>query len=115
MANGQMTVAQLREQILRKTAELEGLESEIKNELRSDIERKLREANLTLQDIFPDMFNGAKRGKQRASALPRFRHPDTGEEWSGRGRMPRWVQDVMLIENLNIETFRASARYKIQN
>ena len=115
MANGQMTVAQLREQILRKTAELEGLESEIKNELRSDIERKLREANLTLQDIFPDMFNGAKRGKQRASALPRFRHPDTGEEWSGRGRMPRWVQDVMLIENLTIDAFRASARYKIQN
>jgi len=25
------------------------------------------------------------------------------------------VQDVMLIENLNIEAFRASARYKIQN
>ena len=115
MANGQMTVAQLREQILRKTAELEGLESEIKNELRSDIERKLREANLTLQDIFPDMFNAGKRGKQRASAQPRFRHPDTGEEWSGRGRMPRWVQDVMLIENLTIETFRSAASYKIQN
>ena len=108
-----MNVTQLREQILRKTAELEGLEAEIKSELRSDIENKLREANLTLEEVFPDVFESNKRGRKRSETIAKFRHPDTGEEWSGRGRMPRWVQDVMLIENMTIDAFRNSIRYKI--
>jgi DNA-binding protein H-NS len=108
-----MNVTQLREQILRKTAELEGLEAEIKNELRADIENKLREANLTLEEVFPDVFDAHKRGRKRSETIAKFRHPDTGEEWSGRGRMPRWVQDVMLIENMTIDAFRNSIRYKI--
>ena len=108
-----MNVTQLREQILRKTAELEGLEAEIKNELRADIENKLREANLTLEEVFPDIFETHKRGRKRSETIAKFRHPDTGEEWSGRGRMPRWVQDVMLIENMTIDAFRNAIRYKI--
>ena len=108
-----MNVTQLREQILRKTSELEGLEAEIKNELRADIENKLREANLTLEEVFPDVFEAHKRGRKRSETVAKFRHPDTGEEWSGRGRMPRWVQDVMLIENMTIDAFRNAIRYKI--
>jgi DNA-binding protein H-NS len=108
-----MNVSHLREQILRKTAELEGLEAEIKSELRADIENKLREANLTLEEVFPDFFETNKRGRRRGDTVAKYRHPDTGEEWSGRGRMPRWVQDVMLIENMSIENFRNSIRYKI--
>lgn len=108
-----MNVSQLREQILRKTAELEGLEAEIKNELRADIENKLKEANLTLEEVFPDRFEANRRGRKHSETVAKYRHPDTGEEWSGRGRMPRWVQDVMLIENMTIDAFRNSIRYKI--
>ncbi|MGB0955592.1 MAG: H-NS histone family protein, partial [Panacagrimonas sp.] len=38
------------------------------------------------------------RKKKRVSSQkgvkvpPKYRHPQTGEEWSGRGRKPRWLQ-----------------------
>lgn len=25
---------------------------------------------------------------------PKYRDPETGRTWSGRGRMPRWIQDM---------------------
>lgn len=40
---------------------------------------------------------GAKKKKAQAQPAPRrpvapkYRHPDSGETWSGRGRAPRWL------------------------
>lgn len=31
--------------------------------------------------------NGAKRGK----VAPKYRHPVTGDTWTGRGREPKWL------------------------
>ena len=33
---------------------------------------------------------GAQR--QRAAAKPKYRDPDTGETWSGKGRAAKWMQ-----------------------
>lgn len=38
--------------------------------------------------------NAAKRtssGRAKATVQPKFRNPETGETWSGRGRAPRWI------------------------
>ena len=32
-----------------------------------------------------------RKGALAASPVIKYRNPDTGETWSGRGRMPRWM------------------------
>ncbi|WP_083315550.1 H-NS histone family protein [Achromobacter xylosoxidans] len=69
--------------------------AEIKN-----IVQTMREVGLTPQDILP-AFAGEQRKKKnpmqsaprklRGLVPPKYRHPDTGETWTGRGRAPRWL------------------------
>ncbi len=37
-----------------------------------------------------DLDGGPKAS--RASVRPKYRHPDTGETWSGRGSAPAWLK-----------------------
>ena len=32
-----------------------------------------------------------KSGTVRAPLAPKYRNPETGETWSGRGKAPRWI------------------------
>nr|WP_236078227.1 H-NS histone family protein [Paraburkholderia nemoris] len=40
--------------------------------------------------IKPSELVGLKRG--RSPAPPRYRDPETGQTWSGRGPRPRWLE-----------------------
>lgn len=44
-------------------------------------------------------------GDGRRNVAPKFRHPETGETWSGRGRMTRWLRQL-VDEGHDIEEFR---------
>lgn len=57
--------------------------------IRERWQAEVEEEGLTLSDIFPPARDPSK-ARQRASqgAAPRYRLP-TGEEWSGRGRLPQ--------------------------
>ncbi|MBF5007053.1 H-NS histone family protein [Diaphorobacter caeni] len=52
------------------------------------------EYGLTAQDVFP-----TGRGSRGASATsgvkvaPKYRNPETGETWTGRGKAPKWIQN----------------------
>lgn len=37
--------------------------------------------------------SGGKRGP-RGPVPVKYRHPDTGETWTGRGKAPRWISDA---------------------
>ena len=45
---------------------------------------------LTQQDLF-----GGTRGAQKIKAIgkvvAKYRDPETGQEWTGRGKAPRWI------------------------
>lgn len=41
------------------------------------------------QDIFP-LTKNASAGKK---VSPKYRNPETGETWTGRGKAPLWIQD----------------------
>lgn len=51
-----------------------------------------------------------KRGKerQRAAPKPKYRNPETGETWSGRGSRPRWLERY-AAEGRRIEEFAIEA------
>jgi len=74
---------------------------EAKAALRTEVERRAAELGVSAGDLFapPDQPAPAERKargrKPRsdagAKAVAKFRNPDTGETWSGRGRTPRWL------------------------
>ena len=44
---------------------------------------------LTQNDIFPQ----AKAKASRGSVEPKYRDPETGQTWTGRGKPPVWIKD----------------------
>jgi DNA-binding protein H-NS len=104
-----MSAAQLRELIAEAEAELVAKQEAAKTELRAKWQAEAAEAGLTL-DAVTLAVAAAGTGKGRArkpgsSNVPvKYRGPN-GEEWSGRGRSPRWVQ-VAEAEGKSLEDFR---------
>jgi DNA-binding protein H-NS len=49
--------------------------------------------------------NGASGHKPRS--LPaKYRHPVSGEEWTGQGRQPQWLKDALTVEGMTVEQLR---------
>lgn len=81
--------------MLRQIDELKQQAEEMrKNEIAEvikDIKATMAEFGLTAADLG---FAGATRGKHKEAKAPaaaKYRHPQTGETWTGKGRAPNWV------------------------
>lgn len=87
---------------LRKKAE--ALQMKRRKPVMASIIRSMREYHITPEEIATAFGKPAtRRGPARKSATgnsgapakravaPKYRHPDTGETWSGRGKAPRWL------------------------
>ncbi len=108
-----MTVAELT--ALRDAAEAKRREKldHAKNAILEETRAKLAELGLTLEAVLPTSGGAGQGGQGRkrrsdAGRPPpvRCRGPD-GETWSGRGRMPKWLQ-TLEAEGRNREEFRAT-------
>jgi DNA-binding protein H-NS len=55
----------------------------------ADIKTKMQEFGITVADL--GSTGRSSRGKGGTVAA-KYRHPSTGETWTGRGKMPRWLQ-----------------------
>ncbi|MDB5817510.1 MAG: hypothetical protein JWQ11_1150 [Rhizobacter sp.] len=45
----------------------------------------------------------------RAPSPPaKYRHPRTGQEWSGEGRQPQWLRDALLSEGFTVDELKPS-------
>ena len=50
------------------------------------------EYGLTAADVFPP--TRATRGSGAGGKVaPKYKNPETGETWTGRGKAPKWIQD----------------------
>jgi DNA-binding protein H-NS len=60
------------------------------NELTGAIQRirdLMQECGITVDDLQPK----GKKGAVKKSGIVKFRNSQTGDTWSGRGRMPHWL------------------------
>lgn len=57
----------------------------------AEIQAKMKEYEITLTDL----KGGAKKSKSRGAVAAKYRNPATGESWSGRGRVPKWLADEL--------------------
>lgn len=47
----------------------------------------------TFQLTPEDLFSGTKKGKAKSKAPPKYRDPETGKTWTGKGPVPGWLKD----------------------
>lgn len=104
-ANYTMQRRKLEKEILRLQKQAAALEQKQRGPVITDIVRKMREFDITPEDI-ETAFNRkgrspAKRAAKTSTASttrtpvpPKYRNPETGATWSGRGKPPRWVSDA---------------------
>lgn len=67
-------------------------ESQRKSEIShvvADIRRKMQEYGISLSDL-----GAAGRGSRSkgTTVAAKYRNPKTGDTWTGRGKMPKWLQ-----------------------
>jgi len=97
----------LEKEILRLQKQAAALEKKQRTPVINDIVRTMREYDITPEDI-ETAFNrrgrgAAKRATKTATPTtttvrtpvpPKYRNPETGATWSGRGKAPRWISDA---------------------
>lgn len=55
----------------------------------------------------------SRKTDKRLKVAYKYKNPKGPEKWSGRGRAPKWVNDLLKDHKIPIEQFKASKRYKI--
>ena len=54
----------------------------------------------TFQLTPEDLFSSTKKGKAKSKAPPKYRDPETGKTWTGRGVAPSWLKDKNRDDDL---------------
>ena len=61
-------------------------------EVRRLLSALAKEHGYTLEEIAGGSAGGRKTSAAKGSKVaPKYRHPGTGETWSGRGKPPKWL------------------------
>lgn len=91
-----------------------------KGQLRAEIEEKLNSLGFTVEDIFPEAGKKSRKPQtarnvedERKTQRAKYKHPHSGETWSGRGgRPPQWVKDAMRERGWeSLEEFKAADEF----
>jgi DNA-binding protein H-NS len=105
--------------IERAKAELDRRKEHKKEQLRAEIEAKLKSAGLDLGDLFENerkSMRGAGKSKEddgQKAVVAKYKNHVTGETWSGRGRSPRWVVAILQERDWTVEEFKQSDEFLI--
>ncbi|HDR9512082.1 histone [Burkholderia cepacia] len=86
-------------ELLAKRAALEAEINAAKETARESALKEVRklvgEFDISAREVY-----GARQPHKRGRTDPKYRHPETGATWSGRGRPPAWIdgKDRALFE-----------------
>ncbi|WP_082012255.1 H-NS family nucleoid-associated regulatory protein [Belnapia sp. F-4-1] len=89
-----LTVPELRELIADAEAKLSEKQEKAKADLLAKWKAEAEENGLTLQALLPGISSPAAKAARKAPSgtLPAKYRGSNGEEWSGRGRLPKWLK-----------------------
>ncbi len=91
-------------------AQIMKMRQDEKVEALGKVHQLINENGLTQEDIFGSekrtrQIGGSDRADARAKVLPKYRDVTTGDEWTGRGRTPVWLngknkEDYLIDKSL---------------
>ena len=90
--------SKIEKEIARLQRQAQTLQLKQRTPVISSIIRSMREYDITPEEI-TNAFNKksvksatpASGTSPKKRVAPKFRHPETGETWTGRGKTPRWI------------------------
>jgi DNA-binding protein H-NS len=84
----------------------------LKSDVEATLAQKVSEERRALEQELSKLggYTGGKkaRGGPRGSVAAKYRHPETGETWAGRGLKPRWLTAAMK-SGKSLESFAVTA------
>lgn len=95
----------LEKEIQRLQKQAAALERKQRAPIISEIIRNMREFDISLEEVEIALSRRSRSASQRGEKTatkaatrnpvpPKYRNPETGATWSGRGKAPRWVSDA---------------------
>ncbi len=112
-----LTVADLDKVIAEAGRQRETRRESGKKELVEEFRAKATAMGLSLEELIGGSAQTGRpapktrkpqKGASAAAPTVKYRNPDTGETWSGRGRMPKWMA-LAMEHGRNREEFLAKA------
>ena len=83
------TYAELTQKIHELQKEAAELKKQERKGIIAEIKAKIAEYELTAADLG---LTGSKAVKPNKSVTAKYRNPESGETWSGRGLAPKWIK-----------------------
>ena len=94
--------------------EMASREKRKRQELRSELERRMAAEGYKLNDIFPEAGGGGQPAGRRQKMPPKYRNPQNSDEtWTGIGRSPKWVQAILAERGIDVVAFKSIPMYRI--
>ncbi|MGF6603673.1 DNA-binding protein H-NS [Paraburkholderia sp. GAS448] len=72
-------------------AEIARARNEEAGSILEQIRAQVADYGFTVEDIFGSKRKGSQHNWTRVPVAPKYRDPQTGATWSGRGRAPLWI------------------------
>lgn len=72
-------------------AQIEAVRTEERTAVVEEIRQKMLDYEIDLKEIAPGKRGPGKAVKKSSSVAPKYRDPESGATWSGRGKPPRWL------------------------
>ena len=93
------------------TENLQEIRRKIDRELESRQERKRKEVAKKVHELAAsvgmtpeELLSTSRKSRKGNGAAPKYRDPETGKTWAGRGRKPRWME-AALASGKKVEDF----------
>ena len=96
--------------------EMASREKRKRQELRAELERRVVAEGYKMGDIFPELGTAAPAGRRRRKMPAKYRNPQNPEEtWTGIGRSPKWVQEILSERGIDMAAFKSIPMYQIHS
>lgn len=91
-----LNLAELKDLQAQIGAEMKNREKSEMEKARSDINAIAQSLGLSLKDLLDASDSKGKVRKQTGKVAVQYRNPqDASQEWTGRGRQPGWVKELL--------------------
>ncbi|MYN14760.1 H-NS histone family protein [Pusillimonas sp. TS35] len=93
------TLQKIEKEIQRLQKQAKTLQAKRRGPILASILRSMREYDITPEDVAAvyNSHSARKTARKQATPAPRrvvppkYRHPETGDTWTGRGKPPKWI------------------------
>ena len=111
-----LNVDQLSDLVGKVQTEMASREKRKRQDLRAELERRVAAEGYKMGDIFPELGSAPPATRRRRKMPAKYRNPQNHDEtWTGIGRSPKWVQEILTERGIEMAAFKSIPMYQIHS